>query len=76
MWRDSRKERSLWHEDGVWYMSDMNMVDYATAVDEMALEYASDTFADCPELVENWIGFPSSFPTTIEKITCQNIAEK
>jgi hypothetical protein len=70
MWTDSwegpEEPTFLWHENGVWYMGEMEKVDYV-----------SDTFADCPELIESWTSLSNELATgSIEKITCQNTAEK
>ena len=67
VWQDSWEELSLWHENGFWLMGEMEMV-----------HYKSDTFADCPELVENWSSFSIGDMSTnsIEKITCQNTSKK
>ena len=67
VWQDSWEELSLWHENGFWLMGEMEMV-----------HYKSETFADCPELVESWTTRRHGGLSTdsIEKITCQNTAEK
>ena len=39
--------------------------------------FESDTFPDCPELVENWKSYIGDMSTiSIEKITCQNTSKK
>ena len=73
MWSYLGEEYFLWHENGtnpgssVWYMGEMDSVDYV-----------SNTFADCPELVESWTSLSSGGLSTdsIEKITCRSTAEK
>ena len=46
-------------------------------MDKDMVYYKSDTFADCPELVENWKSYIGDMSTiSIEKITCQNTSKK
>ena len=68
MWTNLWEEPTfLWYENGVWYMGEMDKVDYV-----------SDTFADCPELVESWTSLSNEGLSTnsIEQITCKNTTEK
>ena len=55
MWKALRQERyQIWYESGKW------QVGYEADYDGnlmLNVDYASNTFGDCPELVESWSSF-------------------
>ena len=68
VWQDSMQELWIWHgtPNGFWLMGDMDKA-----------HFESDTFPDCPELVENWSSLAiGDIIYSIEKITCQNTSKE
>ena len=65
-WENLVDELSLWHENGFWLMGDMDKA-----------HFESDTFPDCPELVENWSSLAiGAIIYSLEKLTCQNTSKE
>ena len=69
MWKDLWQQKSLWYESGKW------QVGYETDYDGdfmFMVDSTSNTFADCPELVESWSpSFSSYVGTSSVEITCR-----
>ena len=66
-WTEWWGSRSIWYENGKWQVGhkmDMDMV-----------QYTSNTFADCPDLVESWSTGTGTWINFIEKIACRPTIE-
>ena len=72
MWIDLWQEKMLWYENGKWKVGDELDMDYYRFDDDVSLvDATSNTFADCPELVESWSSFSNYGGTSSVEITCR-----
>ena len=72
VWKDLKEDRYIWHENGFWLMGEIldNGIQGRRNVD-----YKSEAYASCPELVENWTSVSNGGLSTnyIEKITSYDV---
>ena len=55
-WKALRQNLHLWYENGKWQVGYRYEPDYDGDL-MLDVDHTSNTFADCPELVESWSSF-------------------
>ena len=73
-WTELWGGHSIWYENGKWQVgheTDMDMVQLEVPL----VQYTSNTFADCPDLVESWSTGTNTWINFIEKIACRPTIE-
>ena len=69
IWEDLWQQRSLWYENGKWKVGYLD-IDYDG--DSISIvDVESNTFNDCPELVESWSSFFNYGGTSSVEMTCR-----